>query len=516
MNNFEKQLHTIGQTIRMTSQEKGHMKAVLEHSIRTAPVKKENLLRPENRWPNSFFFLLLRNPMPIALILALVVGGGVSFAAEGSLPGDLLYPVKVSVNEEIKQTLTFSSEAKAQWESERAERRLVEAASLSAEGKLSAANEQKIAEQFEKHAQKVAERVKEFEERDPERASEVTSRFETSLEAHEEILTRLSLRNSDDENDSTGRMLAVVRENRETVNAVPAAASVNLRVAVKINEDSLALSSSPDDSSDGSKEAVKAADVKESSVLRMLKLAESKSHDVSKIIQKFETSLSTSTMTQVKADFATVTEGISAGKSFLNNKEYREAFAELQNAFNLAYRLEILLRAEQKHKLQIFPSILPIPAEEDDNNSTATSSVSSSSRVNTYLQKEADRMKEKADIALTEARLKLSEKVLRITGITDKAQNLIAEAENTSVQAEVAYAQGDYTSALRLWNISYANAKTASGLLSNMFQSDSESGVRGSDDSHNDEVKIESETEIEIETEGSEVKTKSGIQIKVF
>ena len=65
--------------------------------------------------------------MPIILILALMFGGGgISYAAEGAVPGDALYPIKVSVNEEVRDLVAFSPEAKADWETRRLERRLAE------------------------------------------------------------------------------------------------------------------------------------------------------------------------------------------------------------------------------------------------------------------------------------------------------------------------------------------------------------------------------------------------------
>ena len=60
----------------------------------------------------------------VAVILG--VGGGTVYASTNALPGDLLYPVKVNVAEEIKAAFQFSDEDKAQFAIERINTRLEE------------------------------------------------------------------------------------------------------------------------------------------------------------------------------------------------------------------------------------------------------------------------------------------------------------------------------------------------------------------------------------------------------
>jgi hypothetical protein len=60
-----------------------------------------------------------------------------SAAAEQTIPGDILYPIKIHVNEVVVSALQMTPEKKAQWEETRAERRMAEAKSLDAKGKLS-------------------------------------------------------------------------------------------------------------------------------------------------------------------------------------------------------------------------------------------------------------------------------------------------------------------------------------------------------------------------------------------
>ena len=71
-----------------------------------------------------------------ALVLVLMLGSGTSYAAEGALPGDLLYPVKKVVNEGVRAALAVTPEARVQWQTARTSRRLAEAQTLVAHNDL--------------------------------------------------------------------------------------------------------------------------------------------------------------------------------------------------------------------------------------------------------------------------------------------------------------------------------------------------------------------------------------------
>ncbi|MDP3697722.1 MAG: DUF5667 domain-containing protein [Candidatus Taylorbacteria bacterium] len=129
----------------------------------------------------------------ILLIMVIFVGGGVAVGAEKSLPGDILYPVKVGLSEEVRGWLSVSEESKANWEVERAQRRLEEAETLASEGSLDIETREKIEANFEAHAERVKERIVKFESKENfKAAADVSSKFETSLKAHHKILNRLT------------------------------------------------------------------------------------------------------------------------------------------------------------------------------------------------------------------------------------------------------------------------------------------------------------------------------------
>ncbi len=93
-----------------------------------------------------------------ALILMLL-GGSVAFAAETTLPGDTLYPLKIEVTEPIRDSIAFTASAKAYMEQLKIERRLHEAARLAAEGRLTEKLNEEIQDKIKQSAKKLVQLV---------------------------------------------------------------------------------------------------------------------------------------------------------------------------------------------------------------------------------------------------------------------------------------------------------------------------------------------------------------------
>lgn len=131
----------------------------------------------------------------VALVLVLFVGIGTSFAAEGALPGDPLYAVKIYVNEQVRGALAVSEASKAQWNVEQVSRRLAEAETLAAQDRLSEVARTQIelslnesVKEFDENVSKLAK-----SESGPLAAAAVRSDLEASLMNHEQALTSLSI-----------------------------------------------------------------------------------------------------------------------------------------------------------------------------------------------------------------------------------------------------------------------------------------------------------------------------------
>ncbi|MEK7554594.1 MAG: DUF5667 domain-containing protein [Patescibacteria group bacterium] len=129
----------------------------------------------------------------VILVVALLGGGGVSAAAQGSLPGDTFYPVKVGFNEKVGAAFRVSEDSRANYEVRLMERRLEEAEEVAAKGDLDAEVKTQIEENFEAHADRVEDRIADFEAKeDFAPAADIALKFHASLEAHGQILVKLA------------------------------------------------------------------------------------------------------------------------------------------------------------------------------------------------------------------------------------------------------------------------------------------------------------------------------------
>lgn len=135
MTRFEDLLGKSGDAIDSLSEtERSRMRTLLAEYASFKPVR--------NAAPSStarfLSFALTRPAVAAALAFALVAtsGGAVAYAAEGTVPGDLLYPVKVDVTEPVVTALVPTGKAQVDWQLAIAKRRLNEAATLSAKGRL--------------------------------------------------------------------------------------------------------------------------------------------------------------------------------------------------------------------------------------------------------------------------------------------------------------------------------------------------------------------------------------------
>lgn len=117
-------------------------------------------LNPAVSTDKTGFWQHLRSPFnwqawpAMAVICALVLSGagGVAYAAESSLPGDVLYPVKVHVNEPLWQAAAFTPERKAKVRVWQMKRRLQETEQLLAHPNLDEERRRQLTEQMQKYA----------------------------------------------------------------------------------------------------------------------------------------------------------------------------------------------------------------------------------------------------------------------------------------------------------------------------------------------------------------------------
>ncbi len=192
INDLDK-INELTRNVRMSAEEKSEMRGNILRAVRDkAPA------RPILEGGYSIFSRFNINLKPAAagvyaaILLSIGLGSAASYAAQGALPGDALYAVKIGVNERIQEVLAFSIESKAEVEADISEARLFEAAKLVEENRFTDENRTSIEDNFLRHAGKVQVRIEELKKKGRSRvAADLSARFETSLEAHAQILEKL-------------------------------------------------------------------------------------------------------------------------------------------------------------------------------------------------------------------------------------------------------------------------------------------------------------------------------------
>jgi hypothetical protein len=162
--------------IRLSKNQKETMReAVLLH-VKNNPVVKKEMIE-------SFWFFKANFVYKLAVIL-IVITGTVSFASERSLPGDMLYSVKIA-GENIREALILNEEAKIDYKVIQVARRLEEAEKLSIAGRLDEAMSAKIEDNFERISNDTITRLSVMAEKEEINKESITANFEARLRVYE-------------------------------------------------------------------------------------------------------------------------------------------------------------------------------------------------------------------------------------------------------------------------------------------------------------------------------------------
>lgn len=176
-NELQKGINDI-QDIKLSSDEKMNLFAYLDTYSKEHPA-----LVPEkqNMW---LLFVQHRVTYSLAMLaICLFVGAGVTFAAESSLPGDVLYPVKIYVNEPVKAVTKVTPKAKAKYEEEKVIKRLGEVEELVKKGKFDDKKRTQVEREVEKSVNAInVIDIKKERNKNRERNSTSTDEFRKDLD----------------------------------------------------------------------------------------------------------------------------------------------------------------------------------------------------------------------------------------------------------------------------------------------------------------------------------------------
>ncbi len=147
--------------------------------------------------------------MPLALLIMLLTGGGTGLASGASLPGDLLYPVKIHVNENFESVLAFTPKQEARVEVGHITERIKEIERLTSKGKLTIEKNKELRVSLESKIKELKSHSADSKDSDDDSKSESVEKLEVKINKQKnededddsKIVQTGKIRSDDDDDD---------------------------------------------------------------------------------------------------------------------------------------------------------------------------------------------------------------------------------------------------------------------------------------------------------------------------
>ncbi len=338
MNTFFTQLKNDTEKIRLSESERSLMRSSLEEAMRYSPMRAPNT--------HSSRRGLSPKILAVGLSVALVAGGSVAYAAEGALPGDTLYSVKLEVNERVLEVTAVSTEAKVAWYGRATERRIEELAKLAYESKLTPDTALELEARIEESATKGEMLVAETEE--PSKAIRAVARFAASRSVAR-TLSMAAFSGAEDRGATSNvRAAAFTAQMPE-----PEVISVATMVAkdAPSEEESLTFSVSADIAN------AELSTIDTELIGALEKEAEQIVVEVEKRIDG-RTKISTTTREDARERVSRLKERLQDVREDRDGKEFGLAEGELRQVLERGAELDVALKTEEKIDIEIVPRLL--------------------------------------------------------------------------------------------------------------------------------------------------------------
>jgi len=192
MKNLLKQLKKGSREVRLTADEKSVMRQSLAQFARKNPIMHTSRANSSRVVVSPYSFMRKARGwrmVSATVIGGILIGGTVSFAAEGALPGNVLYPVKTELNERVRSVAAVTPQAKAEWDVKLVERRLTEMKEVGLLETVPPETKEVARENVKKYTERAQKRIVELDDNDDEEgALEVAENLAQVLRTHETIL----------------------------------------------------------------------------------------------------------------------------------------------------------------------------------------------------------------------------------------------------------------------------------------------------------------------------------------
>lgn len=286
--------------------------------------------------------------MTALLIIALLIGGGTSYAAESALPGQVLYSIKTNVNEPIESALAISSKSEAQLQAKLTHTRLTEAETLAANGTLTAKIASDLGNRVKAHYERAIAEIERMSTKEREsdiyEASYLRAKLNSELSVSGAVLAQLDSGNS--ANDAS-----ILRADIQTL-----------------------LDS--DATSGGSLDARAEGEVDQESMKQFVSELEGKVRDIHAELEGVSSSLTSEIKLSLSTKLDSAKEHLSDAQSAYTTSDYAVVFRNGQTALQMLTQIEAYLDTRESGVLKgggVSDLFISSEAETPDKESVTTS-----------------------------------------------------------------------------------------------------------------------------------------------
>ena len=336
MKKFLNNLKAEASNIRMSAAEKSAMRAAVfgaASPVQTAPS------------PYFFFSYQFRMVMAGFLVFVLAGAGTASAAAGGALPGDILYSIKININETVKVALASTPASRAQVHAELADARVEEAQALAAQGRLDATATAKLSDNFDEHAKSAQDLVQSIAESDPGSAVQITTQLDSTLATNGAVLRSLGDESADKETkNNSGRFAVRVLAHVGATGRITAAQEASMPKAVAVQM--MTVLSSDDRSENGN-----GASTIETKAAQVLAGARAQ-------FMQASSTLDATTTAQLSAQFGAIDTLMAQGSVSLGAGDNKAAMRSFTEALSKSAQLRAVLKAQIKYDGDILKPLL--------------------------------------------------------------------------------------------------------------------------------------------------------------
>jgi hypothetical protein len=369
-------LKNAAEHIRLSQEEKATMRAYLYDMMAASNAQAHKYAHP-TRSP-FFFFAYQRTAYSFALVALMLVGTTTTYAAQGSLPGSILYPVKIYVNENVQETLAVSPEAKVSFHTAVAEERLKEAEALAVEGKLDAAAASKIEENFNEHVEKADVIATSLEEKNTAASVEARVALDSSIVAHASILANIADNSKDEKTRENSNSIAMRVQSRnqggvlavalKTAAPAPTPSMQPMAFSAELASGTATDASNTMDARVAAKTSAPVAQSAKVSLqqtsqsskrvaMDLEKKAGAQLRDAEESFNDARASLSASTTAKVKLQLSSLQKNFSAGKKQMKNEDYDAARDTYTDVIRTSVELKAFIDASKLYKRDFVGSL---------------------------------------------------------------------------------------------------------------------------------------------------------------